>query len=138
MVFNIEQKSAIKLSPLLHYEGPYKLVFVVNMSLNMSNGKIISQCMHGYDVLLENINCSTELKSIYAKWKSEGSAKIILKATDNDIKEIRKLLFTTKLNYSIIHDAGRTQVPSGSNTVIGIGPGPIEEIDKITGHLKLY
>ena len=138
MVFSIEQKNTTELSTPSHYGSLYKLVFIVNMSLNMGNGKVISQCMHSYDVLLENIHCSASLKSVYIRWKSEGCAKIVLKATDDDMKIIRKLLLDTTLNHSIIHDAGRTQVPSGSNTVIGIGPGPIEEIDKITGHLKLY
>ena len=37
----------------------------------------------------------------------------------------------------IIQDAGRTQIASGSKTVLGIGPGPKSVIDQVTGHLKL-
>ncbi len=37
----------------------------------------------------------------------------------------------------VIHDAGRTQIASGSATVLGVGPGPKSVIDKVTGHLKL-
>jgi peptidyl-tRNA hydrolase len=37
----------------------------------------------------------------------------------------------------IIHDAGRTQIASGTATVLGVGPGPRSMIDKITGGLKL-
>jgi peptidyl-tRNA hydrolase len=37
----------------------------------------------------------------------------------------------------IIHDAGRTQIASGSATVLGIGPAPKSAIDQVTGHLKL-
>ena len=37
----------------------------------------------------------------------------------------------------IIHDAGRTQIASGSATVLGIGPGPKSMIDQVTRHLKL-
>ena len=37
----------------------------------------------------------------------------------------------------VIHDAGRTQIASGSATVCGIGPGPKSVIDRVTGHLKL-
>ena len=42
------------------------------------------------------------------------------------------------LSTVIIHDAGRTQVQSGVETVLGIGPGPSDIVDKVTGHLKLY
>lgn len=38
----------------------------------------------------------------------------------------------------LIQDAGRTQVESGTYTVVGIGPGPGGAIDQVTGHLKLY
>ena len=49
----------------------------------------------------------------------------------------------------LIHDAGHTQIPAGSATVLGIGPGLLyfgiltflgesSLIDTITGDLKLY
>ena len=37
----------------------------------------------------------------------------------------------------IVRDAGRTQIPSNSLTVAAIGPALVDDIDKITGHLKL-
>jgi peptidyl-tRNA hydrolase len=37
----------------------------------------------------------------------------------------------------VVQDAGRTQVASGSRTVLAIGPGPIPLINSLTGHLKL-
>lgn len=37
----------------------------------------------------------------------------------------------------IIHDAGRTQIVSGSATVLGIGPGPKDVVNEVTGGLKL-
>lgn len=37
----------------------------------------------------------------------------------------------------IIHDAGRTQIASGSATVLGVGPAPKSIINQVTGHLKL-
>lgn len=39
---------------------------------------------------------------------------------------------------NVVRDAGQTQVAPGSRTVCAIGPGPCEEIDQITRHLKLY
>ncbi|CAF91337.1 unnamed protein product, partial [Tetraodon nigroviridis] len=42
------------------------------------------------------------------------------------------------LPVSLIQDAGRTQMAPGSRTVLGIGPGPADLIDRVTGDLKLY
>ena len=33
----------------------------------------------------------------------------------------------------LVRDAGRTQIPAGTTTVLGIGPGPVDMIDQITG-----
>jgi PTH2 family peptidyl-tRNA hydrolase len=37
----------------------------------------------------------------------------------------------------IVHDAGRTQIAAGSQTVLALGPAPKSAIDAITGHLSL-
>jgi PTH2 family peptidyl-tRNA hydrolase len=37
----------------------------------------------------------------------------------------------------MVTDAGHTEIPPGTVTVVGIGPGPREVIDKITGDLSL-
>ena len=37
----------------------------------------------------------------------------------------------------VVHDAGRTQVAAGSQTVLAIGPAPRSRVDTVTGHLKL-
>jgi len=37
----------------------------------------------------------------------------------------------------LVKDAGHTEIPPGTVTVVGIGPGPRSEIDKITGDLQL-
>lgn len=52
--------------------------------------------------------------------------------------ELSALAREVGLTVSIIQDAGRTQIAAGSRTVVGIGPGPVELIDQVTGHLKLF
>ncbi len=37
----------------------------------------------------------------------------------------------------VIADAGRTQIASGSRTVLGVGPAPKSLVDQVTGGLKL-
>ena len=120
----------------------YRLVFVVNTDLKMGKGKVISQCMHGLDGIYERLD---EMKNnmfgkiLIKKWRMSGSAKIVLKASGEEIQKIEESLRESKnLIYYSVCDAGRTQVEPGSNTVIAIGPGPKEEIEKYTKDLKLY
>ena len=41
------------------------------------------------------------------------------------------------LTAEVIADAGRTQIASGSHTVLGVGPAPKSVVDLVTGSLKL-
>jgi PTH2 family peptidyl-tRNA hydrolase len=54
-----------------------------------------------------------------------------------ELRELQHLAKVAKLPNSLITDAGHTQLPPGTVTCLGIGPGPENAIDKITGHLKL-
>ena len=55
----------------------------------------------------------------YMRWcKYDGHIKIILKATEAEIKS----MITTETKYKYIRDAGRTQIASNSLTVLGFFP----------------
>ena len=57
-----------------------------------------------------------------------------------DEESLRKTLGHAKkaglISY-LVKDAGHTEIPPGTVTVVGIGPGPRSDIDKITGQLSL-
>ena len=55
----------------------------------------------------------------------------------SELVEIRKHAETLHLSVAEIQDSGLTQIPPGTVTCIGIGPGPSGLIDKVTNHLKL-
>lgn len=41
------------------------------------------------------------------------------------------------LLFSTIEDAGLTQIPAGSRTVLAVF-GSVSDVDAVTGHLRLY
>ena len=114
----------------------HKLVCIVDASLKMGKGKIAAQVGH----LCMDVALGLERNNSYLLdvWTRRGQAKVVLKASDSD--ELGQLIEHAKeanlLTWSI-RDAGRTQIPSGSMTVVGIGPAPIDQVDVVTGHLKL-
>lgn len=72
------------------------------------------------------------------KWLQIGQPKIVLKVSNLDELEVlRQKASDCNLITSIISDAGRTQVNSGTVTCLGIGPDDDEKIDAIVKELKL-
>uniref|UniRef100_A0A8D0DPJ1 Peptidyl-tRNA hydrolase 2, mitochondrial n=1 Tax=Salvator merianae TaxID=96440 RepID=A0A8D0DPJ1_SALMN len=117
--------------------GEFKLVIVVRNDLKMQKGKVAAQCSHAAVLAYKQIQRRNP--DILKHWEYHGQPKVVLKAPDEE--SLLHLLNEAKelgLIVSLIQDAGRTQIAPGSRTVLGIGPGPAELIDKVTGHLKLY
>lgn len=72
------------------------------------------------------------------RWERQGQAKIALQAKGEDT--LLTLMGTARslgVTAEVIADAGRTQIESGSLTVLGVGPAPKSLVDKVTGELKL-
>ena len=116
-----------------------KMVLIVRTDLQMGKGKAAAQCAHAAVDLYKKglIKCPKLVRN----WEAFGQAKIALKAPEGGeeaLKILKKQAEEIGLCAVIIHDAGHTQVKSGSATVLGVGPGPAEIVDKVTGHLKLY
>ncbi|MCC7573198.1 MAG: peptidyl-tRNA hydrolase Pth2 [Candidatus Methanofastidiosum sp.] len=112
------------------------MAIVVREDLKLSKGKLSAQVAHAA------VSCaikSEKNKSKYfSEWFSEGQKKVVLKIEDLDsllkvFNEAKSVGLTTEL----IKDAGLTEIPPGTITVLGIGPAPEDEIDNIVGNLKL-
>ncbi|KAM8940457.1 peptidyl-tRNA hydrolase 2, mitochondrial-like [Pelodytes ibericus] len=117
--------------------GEFKMILVVRSDLKMGKGKIAAQCSHAavsaYKQLLKKNH------GLLKQWEYCGQPKVVVKAPD-EIALVELLMHAKQLGLpvSLIQDAGRTQIAPGSRTVLGVGPGPADLIDKVTGHLKLY
>jgi PTH2 family peptidyl-tRNA hydrolase len=115
----------------------YKIVIVVRDDLKLSPGKLAVQVAHAA------VNCALSAKknapSIFKKWYDEGQRKVVVKVQDlEELYEFKTLAENKDLTTSLVTDAGLTEVPAGTITCLGIGPGSNAIIDKITGNLPLF
>ncbi len=114
----------------------YKLVIVVRDDLKLSTGKLAVQVAHAA------VNCAFSAKKNQSKWYnawySEGQKKVVVRAFDlAHLYELKASSAAMKLGTSLITDAGLTEIPPNTVTCLGVGPGPEQMVDKVTGDLKL-
>jgi PTH2 family peptidyl-tRNA hydrolase len=114
-----------------------KLVLVVRNDLKMGKGKAAAQCSHASVMAYQQ--ATKKEPNLLKLWLLSGQRKVVVKTEDeSSIRQVQNSARKLGLLTSIVHDAGHTQIPSGSLTVVGVGPGPADLIDEVTGHLKLY
>jgi peptidyl-tRNA hydrolase, PTH2 family len=114
----------------------YKMVIVTRSDLALSAGKLAAQVSHAA------VDCTLLTKKNksewFSKWQREGAKKVVVKVECLDdfflLKEKAEML---GICTSLISDAGHTEIPEGTQTVLGIGPAPSNLIDQVTGELPL-
>lgn len=110
-----------------------KQVMIVRTDLKMRKGKIAAQCCHGAIGAYKKSPADK-----IRKWENEAYAKVVLKVqTKEELIELKKLADDNGISNYLVVDAGRTQIPTSSITVLALGPDEDEILDKITGDLKL-
>ncbi|TTK47648.1 Peptidyl-tRNA hydrolase 2, mitochondrial [Bagarius yarrelli] len=117
--------------------GELKLILAVRTDLKMGKGKVAAQCSHAAVSAYKQVQRRNP--ELLKKWEYYGQPKVVVKVPDEE--SLMELLYHAKkvgLPVSLIQDAGRTQIAPGSRTVLGVGPGPADLVDGVTGHLKLY
>lgn len=111
----------------------YKQCIVVRDDLKLSKGKLAVQVAHAAVSA-----CEIAGEEIREAWKEGGQKKVVLRvAALQELFELKEIARKHRLPAVLITDAGLTEVPPGTITVLGIGPAEVSELDKITGHLKL-
>lgn len=117
----------------------FKMVFVVNMDLNMGCGKQCAQVAHAALGLFLDIQFSDDLDNITKlhQWLTSGQKKIVVRGNNLEhLTTLQEQAKAAKLPNHIVSDAGHTQVAPGSKTVLAI-MGSSQELDSITGSLRL-
>merc|ERR1719249_86337 len=127
---------AVKVTKAKSDRGPHKMMLVVRKDLKMGQGKIAAQC--GHATLAAYKLAQRKAPKALAQWGRQGQPKIAAKVDSEDgLMEVYAKALSLGLVASVIQDAGRTQIAPGSKTVVAVGPGPVELVDKVTGTLKL-
>ena len=114
----------------------YKQVIAVRTDLGMSRGKMAVQVAHGSVSAAERARVTKQEE--WRAWMREGQKKVAVKViSEEEVLELRRQAITHSLPHAIIRDAGMTELPPGTLTVIGIGPAKTQAVDEVTKDLKL-
>jgi len=123
----------------------YKQAIVVRADLKMSQAKFGVEIAHAsvgaiYQTLANPIEISAYLsKETLSGWFSEGFRKIILKVpSDKEILQLERKCKDLHIPHFVVYDFGLTELEPNTLTCIGIGPDLNENVDKVTGRLRLW
>lgn len=118
-------------------DGELKMVLCVVGDLGMSKGKVAAQVGHAVLALwlAATSGAGTDGRWLaWARaWHFRAAAKITLRCAAAEVDALAAAAAAAGLPTCVIEDAGRTEIPAGSRTVVGIGPAPRTLIDAVTG-----
>mgnify|MGYP006413356809 CR=1 FL=1 len=109
------------------------IYYFVRTDLKMGKGKIAAQCCHATQYILPK-NEPIRIE----RYDRNGSAKIVLKIPNYyEMINLVKICQKENLPFHIVEDAGKTQIETGSKTVLAIGIVDKGEMSKYISHYKL-
>jgi PTH2 family peptidyl-tRNA hydrolase len=114
----------------------YKMVIVTRSDLSLSTGKLAAQVSHAA------VACTLLTKKNkpkwFSKWQREGAKKVVVKVERiEDFLSLKEKAEGLGIITFLVTDAGHTEIPEGTETVLGIGPAPSNLIDQVTGELSI-
>lgn len=110
-----------------------KQVIVVNESLKLPKGKLAAQVAHASVAAFLAAD-----EQAQQSWLEHGMPKVVLRGdSEEELRTLYTLAQAHNIPVRLIHDAGRTVIPAGTITCIGLGPAHEHELDALTGDLKL-
>ncbi|KAH8373086.1 hypothetical protein KR009_011634 [Drosophila setifemur] len=116
-----------------------KLALVVRTDLKMTKGKTAAQCAHAAVMCYQSAALGAkQQRAVLKLWCSLGQPKIVLRVDNcKELNELERKACNANVVSAMVRDAGRTQLESGTETVLGLGPASTNELDKLVAHLKL-
>lgn len=137
-----------------------KQVIVVRKDLNMRKGKLAAQVAHAsMKVILDKMNkipysvlshnyvttkfveyaFSTSINTALNKWLEGTFTKVVVSVdSEQELLDIEEKAKEKGILNAKITDLGKTEFHGEPTiTALAVGPGFKEEVDEITGHLKL-
>jgi len=110
----------------------------------MRKGKMVAQGSHASVLAFKAAEMSgtdrpnNKVREYARIWFTEGMTKICVRCdSEEELLAIEQKARNANLIVRLVMDAGKTEFKEPTRTCLAIGPGPAEEIDKITGALKL-
>ena len=111
---------------------------IPTLTFSVLTGKIAAQCSHATLACYKHFLSYAPQSPILRRWETLGQAKIAVQVkSEEELETLHALALSLGLCAQVVQDAGRTQIASGSRTVLGVGPGPRSVVDQVTGQLKL-
>jgi PTH2 family peptidyl-tRNA hydrolase len=124
------------LREMMAHESQLTMAIISRADLKLSKGKLAAQAAHAaVDAALTSSKVATKQ---LADWRNNGARKIVVVARNLEhLKRIYGEARADGLVAEMITDAGHTEIPAGTVTVVAIGPAEREAVDAIIGSLPL-
>jgi peptidyl-tRNA hydrolase, PTH2 family len=102
------------------------IMYLIVHDIGMSPGKIAAQCGHAVGMLYARFQyiqgLSFAKERTWNMWLQSNYRKVVLSASSKKWEKIKKDLTDKQMDYVIVKDLGLTEIPSGTETVIGVFP----------------
>ncbi len=105
----------------------------------MGTGKAAAQASHAAVDAFRAASRREKIIPWVEAWDAGGSKKVVLRVdSEEQVLALVRAARVAGLPCAAVRDAGLTQIAAGTLTAAAIGPAPVSDIDRITGHLRLY